>query len=356
MFLLCAAHCASVLFQNETLKAVTADAHLYYYDLDMYTVQPLRLGTSIIVYVTQTMIYWMNFAFIELMLIYGMLGAGTILILTKWIDRNFDSRVKLIGITLCFVPGLHFWTSSIGKDAPISIGIILIIISAFDIRRKIWIFSAGMLLCLLIRPHILIILMASLVGAHILRNKSLVLRIGAVVVALAFIPLAQLVIQSFLGVDILNSNDFSSMLSDRENYVENTVDEGVIYIGNPFTRLIYFTFNPLFFNATSTAALIASVENLILIILYFRIMIGFRAVEESKKTLAIFLALFVFTMILFQGLGGYNIGLALRQKVMIYPALIMLFLICENGRAIRRLAQGREARVDSAIRAALLPG
>jgi hypothetical protein len=331
MFLLCGIHIAAVFTQNEMLKTVTADAHLYYYDTDMYTAYNIGLGTSFIVYLTQFLKLTMNLDFVELMLMFGMTGTITILLLCNWISENFQGYLRNVGLILCVLPGLHFWTSSIGKDAPMSIGIFLIILSVLNIRKRLLMFFFGALICLMTRPHILIILIITWISANILRESRPIIRLVFVIFAIAFIPVSQVVIQNFLGIDILNSNDLSKLISERQNYFTNTLDGGVIYISNPATRVIYFTFNPLFYNASSTMSLMASIENLIMIIMMLRIFIRFRAIEERYKTFAVFLALFVLAMVLFQGLGGYNIGLALRQKVMIYPAFIMLFLLCEKG-------------------------
>ena len=336
MFLLCAVHCATVLVQNEMLKAVTADAHLYYYDIDMYTARPFGLGTSAIVYTAQFLKMSLNLEFVDVMLMFGILGAITIILLSRWIDGNFKGYVRTIGLLLCFLPGLHFWTSSTGKDAPMALGIFLVIFSTIDIRKRAWIFGFGLLICLLTRPHISIILMAAWAGAHILRNRIPALRIAALVGAVAFIPIAQIIIQNFLDIDILNTNDLSKLVAERQNYFENTLDDGVVYIENPIVRIIYFTFNPFFYNASSANALMSSIENLILVIMMLRVFVGFRKIEEKNKTFALFLLLFIVAMVIFQGLGGYNIGLALRQKVMIYPAFIMLLVICEQGLAARR--------------------
>lgn len=343
LFLFCSIHCAMVLVQNEMLKSVIADAYLYYYDTDMYTMRPFGLGTSAIVYIAQFLKLSLNLGFVDLMLLFGILGATTIILLSRWIDESFDGSIRALGLLLCFLPGLHFWTSSTGKDAPMSLGIFLVLLSTINIRKRIWLFSLGALICLLTRPHILIILMAAWAGSHILRNRIPVLRILALIVAIAFIPVAQIIIQNFLNIDILNTNDLSKLVAERQNYFENTFDDGVIYISNPIARIIYFNFNPLFYNASSINSLMSSIENLILIVMMLRVFIGFRSIEECNKTFALFLLLFIVAMVIFQGLGGYNIGLALRQKVMIYPAFIMLILICEQGRAVRRSIQSNKS-------------
>jgi hypothetical protein len=343
MFLFCAVHCATVLVQNEMLKSVTADAHLYYYDIDMYTARPFGLGTSAIVYAAQFLKLSLNLEFVDVMLMFGILGATTIVLLSRWIDENFKGYVRNLGLLLCFLPGLHFWTSATGKDAPMSLGIFFILFSTIDIRKRSWIFGLGLLTCLLTRPHILIILLAAWAGSHILRNRIPALRIAALVGAIAFIPIAQIIIQIFLDIDILNTSDLSKLVAERQNYFENTVDDGVIYIENPIVRVIYFTFNPFFYNASSANALMSSFENLILIVMMLRVIIGFRAIEERNKTFALFLLLFIVAMVIFQGLGGYNIGLALRQKVMIYPAFIMLLVLCEQGLAVRRSLRTRKS-------------
>lgn len=344
MFLFCAVHCATVLLQNEMLKAVVADAHLYYYDTDMYTARPFGFGTSAIVYIAQYLKLSLNLDFVDLMLIFGIFGSITILLLSDWVDKNFNGHVRTLGLLLCLLPGLHFWTSSTGKDAPMSLGIFLVLIATINIRNKPWILVFGSLICLLTRPHIFIILMAAWAASHVLRNRILALRVAALLMAVAFIPIAQIIIQNFLDINILNASDLSKLVAERQNYFENTLDSGVIFIANPIARIIYFTFNPLFYNASSINAIMSSIENLILIVMMLRVSMGFRAIEEQHKTFALFLLLFIVTMVVFQGLGGYNIGLALRQKVMIYPAFIMLVLVSERGLAVRRSMRSRKSR------------
>jgi hypothetical protein len=335
LFALSAVHCAAVLVQNQMLQDVSVDAHLYYYDTEMYLARPFGMGTSAVVYFTQIVKKTFNFEFVELMLVFGMCGSIAIIMLACWIHENLVGYVRFLCLILCFMPGLHFWTSSIGKDAPMALGIVLLILAAQDMKAKWRSFGLGVLICLIIRPHILLLVLTAFAAAHILRNRSLMLRIGAVVIAAALFPVAQIVFQNFLGINILNGDDLSKLFTEQQNYLANTLDEGVVFIANPIVRVVYFTFNPLFYNASSATSLMASIENLILIFMMLGISRGFRAVEGAHKPYAIFLALFIVILLLFQGLGGYNVGLALRQKVMVYSALILLLAICEKQRTLR---------------------
>ncbi len=336
MFLCCAIHCIATFVQNEFLKSVTADAHLYYFDLEGYTARSLELGTSSIVYLTQFIKNGLNFEFVEAMYLYGMAGAAAILLLLRWISLSLNGYVQKLGCLLCFIPGLHFWTSSIGKDALVALGLTLVTIGFQSIRSNIFAIAFGGMLCLMIRPHIFLIVMASFPIAKTLSNKSFNFRVFSIIVLLATIPMAQFIIQMFLGINLLSFDDVSGIFSERQSYVQNTLDHGVIYIENPAGRILYFTFNPLFYNAESALAIVASVENLVIIGIFARLLMTFRKIEASSGSYRLFLILSVVGILVFTGLAGFNLGLALRQKVMFYPALIILFLICEANYAQRR--------------------
>jgi hypothetical protein len=333
MFLSCAVHCIAVFTQHEILKTVTADAHLYYYDLEGYTGRPIAFGTSFVVYLTQFLKNSFQLEFIDIMYIYGMTGAAAILLLMRWIYLNMAGSVKWIGCFLCFLPSLHFWTSSIGKDAPMALALVLLVLSFSNIKNSLLPFVVGSLICLAIRPHIFVILLAAYVAARVLRSSSFGLRILAVVLAIAFIPLARIIMQNFIGLDILSSTDTIALFSERQNYFSNTTDDGVIYIDNLFLRVIYFSFSPFFYDANSALSLVSSFENLIILLILLRLSSTFWKIDITKKAFATFLIFLVLLLFLFNGLGGYNVGLALRQKVMLYPALIVVFLLGEVGRA-----------------------
>jgi hypothetical protein len=336
MFLSCAVHCAATYFQNEMLKSVTADAHLYYFDLDSYMSRPLVLGTSSIVYFTQFVKNTFGFEFIDIMYLFSMAGAAMVLILMRWISLNAQGNAKWLGCALCFLPGLQFWTSTIGKDAPMALGLILLVVGLQDIRKNMPAVIVGGVLCLIIRPHIFVILAAAYPIAHILRNRGIMLRVFAIGLAMALIPIVRIIVEAFLGIDILDTNQIYNIVSDRQGYFVFTTDEGVTFIQNPLVRIVYFTFSPFFYDADSVLSLISSLANLALICIMIRIIFSFTKITDGYKITSTFLAIFVAVMVLFLGFGGYNVGLALRQKIMFYPALLMLFLLGEAGYAARK--------------------
>ena len=348
MLLAAAVHTAAVAIQDRLLKSITSDAHLYYYDLDSYMNQPIKLGTSLIVYFTYYLKNYLDASFTDLMYFFGMFGAAAIMLLLNFISNILPKNRRFFSYCACFLPGLHFWTSSIGKDSLIALGMALAVTTVTKLPQRILGFIIGIAIIMLIRTHIAIILLGAFGIAKLVFDNRIGGRITLLILVALSMPAVYFATQSFLGINILNLNELSIFFQDRQTYASSSDDQGVIFITNPFARLGYFLLRPFFFDANNVLALIASFENLALLLVIGRLIFLWKRSSLAERVMPVFLLLFIISLSLFLGFTGYNVGLALRQKVMVYPAIIILLTIMETSSILRAPMSARRPRTRQA--------
>jgi hypothetical protein len=126
---------------------------------------------------------------------------------------------------------------------------------------------------------------------------------------------------------VLNINELGKFFTERDAMFSSMSTADVTYYANPFRRIAQFLFQPLFFDARDSYGLAASMENTILIVAMMTITADIfqrYRLQSAEVRLYFF---FIITMILLLGLTSYNVGLALRQKVMLYPAFILIIAL-----------------------------
>lgn len=338
---------AAVVTTVSLLATWDADANLYYFDTLGYTVQGFELGTSFVTYLTQFLKSATGGSIGDLMVIYALPGLIGIFVLMRFCGGLFEpERPPAAPFLFFLLPGFHFWTSWINKDGLSSLGIVLMIVGAANLSKRIALVVLGVIILTLVRPHIAAAGLAALGLAYGLSRKSG----GNAIILLPLMAIAAVaggaVFQSFLGIDIFDINQVLNLLADRQTYLATTNELDVTYIENPLLRMLSFLFMPLFIGADNALALLASFENLAILLLTGWIIYDFRRGRLFGDPLARFLAFFAILLVLLLGLTSYNVGLALRQKVMLYPLLIALLMMGEAAR--RRLAAGARLPEDRA--------
>jgi hypothetical protein len=336
MFGACLLHIVTVFLQNSMLQNVNADAHLYYYGLENYLAQPLTIGTSLVVHATFGLRTMFDLSFIDMMLLFGLIGTCPILMLIAQVGTRIPAGHRLWAYAACLLPGMFFWTSVIGKDAITTAGIALAMVCARDLPKRSIGFACGILIVMLIRPHVALLLAAAFGVSRLFFGTKLSSRFGLILLGFAALPIAIIAMQNFIGINVLNFSEVSQFFNEQQGYVATTADEGVVYIANPLQRAAYFLFRPMFFDADTPLALIASFENLAVLLVVARIAYLWRQYGIPDRQNAVFYALAALALMLFLGLTGYNVGLALRQKVMAYPALVSLLILGEAAAATRK--------------------
>lgn len=318
--------------QSSLAAGNEADAHLYYFDhLSLFS-QPITPGTSFVVYITQIFKTNFNASFEDMLMFNSLISMGAVLFLisnTLEKDEYTPSRQLILSI-LFLLPGLHFWTSNIGKDSFALAGLALFLFGAADFKKRIWQAVAGLILVALVRPHIAVILAAAVALAQLEfsfrpnRIFTLALFSGA------GLTVAYFTFQTFFGINVLDINELGKFFTERDAMFSSMATADVTYYANPLRRIAQFLFQPLFFDASDGFGLAASVENALLICAMLTIAADIFRRQSLGRPEGKLYFFFLITMILVLGLTSYNVGLALRQKVMLYPAFILILALHRN--------------------------
>ncbi|MBU0761618.1 MAG: hypothetical protein KKD39_01205 [Candidatus Altiarchaeota archaeon] len=247
-----------------------------------------------------------------------------------------DRTINRLTIMVMFLPGIHFWSSSIGKDSVFLFSIGLLLFSLSNIRKRGMITFFSLTLMLFIRPYMFVISSIAL-GLSFLTSKSkinIVKKIGLTYLLAIVILFSYMIIFNFY----MNRYSFTE-LQDIKNFFDErkSIDTVVgsssyqLEAMSPVIRIITFMYGP-FFDSGGILYVAASVENLILVIATLAMaspkLPSFLKIENS---LFFRFNLFYFILsVLFLSNVVYNLGLAMRLKTMVLPSFWIIFLMFKS--------------------------
>ena len=255
-----------------------------------------------------------------------------------------ESRVSIFFLwVLLFLPGVSFWTSAIGKDSLMFFLLSCLLYCLVSWRKGgglFFVFSLLLALIFMIRPHIFLMISFCYGIAYFFSFSSA--GKGKYVALFSLLGIALFLLPTVL--DYVGLAEVS--LESAENYVEkrqsyNQEGGGAIDISShgPVYAIFSYMFRPLFYDASSFLSIIASIENLIYLFVFIA---GFFMLKGriSKLTVEIwFCVLFIAVFWLVLGVTTSNLGIALRQKMMIFPFYVYVFFWLKSS--------GRQYLMDS---------
>jgi hypothetical protein len=334
-----AASVAGYLYSQE----FGGDVHLYYYDtLGVYG-REVGVSTVFIINLVQFLKSYFGGTFLDYFLLFQTFGFWGIL----FILRSFDEIHRELGqptfkpiYLLLFLPGLHFWTGGIGKDGPMFLAVALCTWAAFRLQTRYLAFGAGVAIALLVRPHIaLLALVVFALTLLVGRGTSLLMRVALIAVVVAGMGTAAGLVESTVsGLSLTNADSVSEALDSRSRVSEESGADLSITGASFPVRLLSLLFRPFFFDAKGIFGLVASLENLVLL------GVAFTLVRRPRTALAIaratvfarFAFFFVVMITLLLATVNYNVGLGLRQKMMMMPALLIFFAAVLAVRTVQK--------------------
>ena len=228
---------------------------------------------------------------------------------------------------LLFLPGLHFWTGAIGKDAPLFLAIGVALWASIRLStRAVW-FGVAIFIMLLFRPHVALLATASLAGAAFFGGRSAATKIVLIVVAVAALAVVAGTVEKSLAIDLSDPASVGSYLErqqERSDWIAGATNLQTAFF---LVRLLSLLFRPMFIDAGGAFGLISSVENVAyLFVIGFMLRFWRLGAELFRADLAIrFAFFFALTLTFLLTLTYYNVGLGLRQKTMIMPGLLTVF-------------------------------
>lgn len=356
--LLLVLHTAMCLLFYVFAEASGSDAQFYYYDPGRWR-GASGFGTVFLVNLIQFLRDSFGGSFLDYFMIFNAIGFWGLVMMMLVMQETFadlDLRVPTLAYLTLFLPGLHFWTGFIGKDAPLFFAIALSIWAAMRIQRRYLAFGIAVAIMLLFRPHIALVALVAVAAAVILDKRTkLILKAGMIAGALAAGAIAIPDLQTTYRLDLGNADSVSEFVAERSAVTEESGGDAMLMnAGLPFKILSLWS-RPFFFDADAMLAYAASVENAALLAIMALILFSFRSTWAAfRMVLHVRYSAFLFVAItLLIAAVNFNVGLGLRQKMMAMPALLAIF----SAVLAVRMARARHAAAleQAALRAPARP-
>jgi len=284
-------------------------------------------GTTFIDFLSYPFINFFGFSYEMMMVLFSWLGYLGFVYAYLFFRENIPvkitifKKVDLLTLIL-FFPNMHFWTASLGKGAPIFLGLMLFAYAIKNTKSRVVSLIIGSILIYYIRPHVfLFVALGTVLGYMSGKEKISFGKKAFVYIALiGGIILAQ---DTILGVAGLEGSEdlvegFEDFSEGRSASLENS-GSGVSMASYPLPlKLFTFWFRPLFFDAPGLLGIITSVENLIYLILFFKILKKDFIKFVLKSNVIVKMSLVVFLLSSFaMTFVMSNLGIIMRQKSMV---------------------------------------
>lgn len=228
---------------------------------------------------------------------------------------------------LFFLPNLHFWSCAVGKDTLLFFCIAIFIYGLMQPFKRWPMIILGLLLSYFIRPHITLFMLLGFGLAYFSgRNISVLQRIlfFGFMIGLAIVIVPNVMEFAKIEEASLDSfNEFSALKVARLSSASST--SAVDISSYPFLLKVFsFLFRPFFFDINGVPALLASFENLLLLILTFSVLKN-RPLQTFRNAPFVIQGMVYFliigTIAFSQSLG--NVGIMIRMRNMFLPGLII---------------------------------
>ncbi|MCF4102664.1 hypothetical protein L1I30_13385 [Gillisia sp. M10.2A] len=262
-----------------------------------------------------------------MMVFYAWLGYLGFLYAYLFFRENIPIKIKVFKrvdllMLILFFPNMHFWTASLGKGAPIFLGLMMFAYAINSPKSRIYLLILSSLLIYYIRPHVfLFVAVGTVLGYMSGKEKiSFSKKLLIYIVLVGGLYFAQ---DQILGIVGLEGGDdlvegFEDFSDDRSQSLSKS-GSGVDMSSYPLPlKLFTFWFRPLFFDAPGILGLITSVENLLYLLLFIKILkrdfITF--IKNSKVVVKMSLVVFLLSSFAMTFIMS-NLGIIMRQKSMV---------------------------------------
>ena len=329
-FLAFLTHIGTTILYYFWVQTTVADTILYYDDPYSFYGTGFGMGTRFVIYMVQYLKDILGGTYLDYFLLFQAFGFwGVVLMMRIFEEIHIELGTKQSPFTylLFFLPSIHFWTSAIGKDAPLFLAASLAVWSAMQLRRRFIAFGLSILIMVLFRPYIaLAALMALALSAFIDPRNSVGTKLVLLLAAFAAVVPVLGTVENTFRVDVTSAESVSDFFQ-YQSEISAQDEGGSAVVGASYpVRIFSLLFRPLFVDANGAFGLIASLENLFLMFILFQMLRNFGSVKKLVRSVFFvrFGSIFAVVLILLLGFVYYNVGLGLRQKVMFMPGLLTL--------------------------------
>lgn len=271
-------------------------------------------------------IHFFEFSFFSCSLLFSFLSLRGFLFIYEFVIklRNGSGSNWLY---LFLLPSMHFWTSAIGKDALILFGISWLMFN-FISKRSILMYIIPLLIITLTRFYVLALIGVGVGIALVLLSKQL--KISYKIFAMLFFLLVgTLILPYFLSTIAIS--DVESIGKQSELVIKaNQEGGGAVDLqgSNIVVKWFSYLFRPFLFEARSAQMLMTALENIVWMVIFWKIILGARSIKfiPVKRQTFFWISLAcIVTVTLPSAFILSNFGISSRQKIMIVPMMLHLF-------------------------------
>ncbi|WP_081208417.1 hypothetical protein [Salegentibacter sediminis] len=284
-------------------------------------------GTGFIDFISYPFINYLGFSYEMMMLLFTWIGylgfVYAYLIFRENIPHSIKvfKKINLLPLLL-FLPNMHFWTASLGKGAPIFLGLMMFAYAVKNPEKRWQGLFFGSLLVFCIRPHIFLLVAVVAVLGILLGKKQIEWKKKLVYTGLIAGVLLIFKDQILGVVNLGNSQDligdFIAFTNKRADSLGQATSGVAMSEYSLFEKFFTFWFRPLFFDAPGFFGVIVSAENLIYLLLVVKLFkrnfikfIKIAPVKVKMSLLLFLLSSFAMTFVM------SNLGIIIRQKTMV---------------------------------------
>ncbi|WP_287967227.1 hypothetical protein [Acinetobacter sp.] len=309
-----------------------ADSNKYYFRALNDPYVEFNFGTSFIVLFTRFLHNFFGFSYVDQFIIHSFIGYIGLLAFYAALKKavtNKGKYIKILSIIIVLLPSVSFWTTALGKDAISFMSIGLALWAALNFKNRKYLLYFSIFIMFMVRPHIAAILIIAFIFALIFDKKvSLYSKVFfgslSVVTTIIIIP----IILNYIG---LGESEGMSDVDDYVNKRQNSNLDGgssldIASMSIPM-QMVTYLFRPLPFEAHNFLALLASLDNVILLLLSILGVFSFlKKRKPNVNSNRLFLWIYFYLSLIILATTTANLGIAMRQKWMFIPFMIFLFL------------------------------
>lgn len=271
--------------------------------------------------------YNLGFSYEMLMFTFAWIGYVGFIYAYMFMRETIPVKVKIFNqfdllTVLLFLPNMHFWTSYLGKDSLIFMALMMFTYAIIKPKPRLFLLVFASLIIFHIRPHVFMFVAVGAVIGYLSGREKIAFWKKALI-SISMLGALILVQDQILGVLGLSSSDnlvedFTSEAGERSKSL-STSGSGVNMSSYslPF-KFFTFWFRPLFIDAPNILGIITSIENLLYLFLFAKIIkrdflkFVIKSPSIIKMSLVIFLtSSFALTFVM------SNLGIIIRQKSMV---------------------------------------
>lgn len=259
-----------------------------------------------------------------------------------------EERISIL-LVLALFPSILFWSSILGKDPIVLLGISIFIYGVVGWYREktvkaMLVVACALVLVVIVRPWMVPILLSPLILLYLLSEGRLVYRVMLTVFAALFTW--GLTVWIFEGWELFLLND---LLSTVDALAKITGGEGgsgqevKADLTDPIQLMRYFPlafftalFRPLPGEVMNIFGFLAGMENVVLLILLGRAIIRSELTDFRDPIILSAVTLIVVWTSIYGFISYQNLGGAVRFKLQILPVLLLVLLYLGRWRGLRR--------------------